>query len=108
MHNGVLLNIGKLVERIKVAEKSLLDTEQKLSTVQTENVTLTASSTKAQSKIKELAADLKSANRKLSDTESSLKSSQRKNSDYLSVLTTVHDKVTNVLPKREKDKSSGS
>lgn len=105
MHNGTLLNVGKMVERIKAAERALLDTEQVLADVKKENSELSASSLKSQTKIKDLSSDLKTATRKLAEAESSVSSLQRKNGDYFSVLTTINDKISPWLTKKEKSSS---
>lgn len=106
MFNGTLVNVEKLMERIKTAEKSLLDTEQVLADVKRQNVELTAANSKATTKMKDLQADLKSATRKLGDSELSSSSLQRKNADYLAVLNSIQDKITPVLVKRERSSSS--
>lgn len=108
MHNGTLLNVEKMVERIKAAERALLDTEQVLADVKKENSELSASSLKSQTKIKDLSSDLKSTMRKLTEAESSVASLQRKNGDYLSVLTTISDKVSPWVKKEKKEERSSS
>lgn len=102
MYNGALVNVDKLMERIKTAERELLDAEQVLVDVRKENVELTATNSKSQTKIKDLTADLKSAKKRLNDAEASGGSLRRKNSEYLSVLNSIQEKITPVLGKKEK------
>lgn len=105
VHNGVLLNVAKLVEQMKRSEKSLTAHEQLLVDLRKQNQELTASNTKSASKLKEASADLKSTSRKLSDAETSLASLQRKSSEYQALLSSIHEKVGAVLVvKKEKDK----
>lgn len=106
LFNGALVNVEKLMERIKTAERALLDTEQVLADVKRENTALTAANNKSTTKIKDLTTDLKSVSRKLGDSESTASSLQRKSSDYLSVLSSIQDKIAPILVKKERSSAS--
>lgn len=107
MFNGTLVNVEKLMERIKTAERALLDAEQVLVDVKRDNVELSASNGKANAKIKDLTGDLKSATKKLGDSEATAHSLQRKNSEYLSVITSIQDKIAPCLAVKRERSSSG-
>lgn len=108
MYNGALVNVEKLMERIKTAEKALLDTEQVLVDVKKENKELAAANNKSTTRIKDLTADLKLVTRKLGDAESSTSSLQRKTAEYLSVMSAIQDKIAPILVKKEKNSSGSS
>lgn len=100
--NGALVNVEKLMERIKTAERALLDTEQTLADVKKENAELTAANGKATTKVKDLSADLKSVKKKLDEADSMAYSFQKKNSEYLSVMSSIQEKIAPILVKKER------
>lgn len=100
LHNGTLVNIEKLMERIKAAERALLDTEQVVADLKKENGDLVSVNSKSQSKIKDLTSDVNSVTKKLD----SMAGLQRKNSEYLSALASINDKITPFLAKKEREK----
>lgn len=100
--NGALVNVEKLMERIKTAERALLYTEQTLADVKKENAELTAANGKATTKVKDLSADLKSVKKKLDEADSMAYSFQKKNSEYLSVMSSIQEKIAPILVKKER------
>lgn len=102
LYNGTLVNVEKLMERIKAAERALLDSEQVVADLKKENVDLSAAHTKSQSKIKDLTSDVNSVTRKLD----SLAGMQKKNSEYLSVFASINEKIAPFLVKKEKERST--
>lgn len=100
--NGALVNVEKLMERIKTAERALLDTEQTLADVKKENAELTAANGKATAKVKDLSTDLKSVKKKLDEADSMAYSFQKKNSEYLSVMSSIQEKIAPILVKKER------
>lgn len=106
MVKGTLVNVEKLMERIKTAERALLDTEQVLVDVKRENAELLAANAKATGRVKDLSADLKSATRRLGDADSSAHSLQRKNAEFLSVLTAIHEKIAPIVVVKKERGSS--
>lgn len=94
------MNVAKLMERIKATERDL----QALVDIRKENSDLVAANAKAQSKIKDMTTELKTAKRKLSDSETHAGSLQRRNYEYLSVFSSIQEKVSPILQKREKER----
>lgn len=72
MHNGALIDIGKLLQQLNRSEKAREETEVRLTELTRSHAELQASSSKAKDKIRDLQSELKSCNRKLGDTESGL------------------------------------
>lgn len=99
MHNGTLVNIDKLMERIKTAERALLDSEQVVANLKKENTDLIATNSKSQSKIKDLISDVNASTKKID----SMASMQKKNLEYLSVFAAINDKIAPFLAKKERE-----
>lgn len=129
MHKGALIDVEKLLLQLNRSEKAREETEHRLEEITKNHNELQLSNTKAKDKIKDLQSELKSSNRKINDVESSLSNAnvnifilifqltefmniiwkkfnfQKKCSDYYSILCGIHDKVTPVFAKSERNTS---
>lgn len=126
LYKGALIDIEKLLYQKQRSEKACEQTELRLIELTKVNQEHEAKTAKAKDKIKDLQSELKSCNRKLGDAESSLSSVnvselqfsvvesriisvvlpfQKKCSEYHSILGSIHDKVTPIFVKVERNSS---
>ncbi|XP_055603785.1 cell division cycle and apoptosis regulator protein 1-like [Uranotaenia lowii] len=106
VHKGAVIDISKLLEQMRQSEKSREDTSILLTDIRRQNADLQKNAGRANEKIKDQSSDIKTLTKKLIEAEQNLRDVTKKSNEYFSTLSNVYDRVSVIVHRPERKRST--